>query len=271
MYFKSQNPFGSGCGQPRFYGHRSYSPYEQRQEYDYSTREMAMMEQERRRRAAAAAEFERRRRVEERLAAEEEEYRREKEIERLQRQRAKERKLRQGRHDRSKQRTEKGIVNHLSECSVLYPPGTIVRGPGGRLYRIATPSEHKDENEYLIRHTSGNDESTSNSSCSSTGDGGDNSFDKKPDEPLEFININQITSSKQNEEDSPSKETTSNEELFNVSDISNVSNSFPLQLIPVEDVPDDEDEELRDLHSVWRNRVPSPGQWIEPVESFNAS
>ena len=37
--------------------------------------------------------------------------------------------------------------------------------------------------------------------------------------------------------------------------------------IIVENVPDEEDEELRELHSVWRNRVPSPGEWMEPIES----
>jgi len=38
--------------------------------------------------------------------------------------------------------------------------------------------------------------------------------------------------------------------------------------VEVEDVPDDEDDELRDLHSVWRNRVPSQGQWMEPIDCF---
>ena len=38
--------------------------------------------------------------------------------------------------------------------------------------------------------------------------------------------------------------------------------------LTVEDVPFDEDEELRELHSVWRNRTPSPGEWMEPVDSF---
>lgn len=40
----------------------------------------------------------------------------------------------------------------------------------------------------------------------------------------------------------------------------------PIDVITVEDVPDEEDDELRELRSVWRNRVPSPGKWIEPVE-----
>merc|ERR1712232_248408 len=35
--------------------------------------------------------------------------------------------------------------------------------------------------------------------------------------------------------------------------------------IVVEDVPDEEDEELREIRSIWRNRTPSPGQWMEPV------
>ena len=42
----------------------------------------------------------------------------------------------------------------------------------------------------------------------------------------------------------------------------------PIHNIIVENVPDDEDDELKEMHSVWRNRIPSPGQWMEPVESF---
>ena len=36
--------------------------------------------------------------------------------------------------------------------------------------------------------------------------------------------------------------------------------------VEVEDVPDEEDEELKELHSISRNRSPSPGQWMEPIE-----
>ena len=42
----------------------------------------------------------------------------------------------------------------------------------------------------------------------------------------------------------------------------------PLQTIPVENVPDEEDDELREMKSVFRNRRPSPGQWLEPVEKY---
>jgi hypothetical protein len=37
----------------------------------------------------------------------------------------------------------------------------------------------------------------------------------------------------------------------------------------VEDVSDEEDEELKELRSVWRNRIPSHGQWIEPVDAIS--
>mmetsp|Transcript_7976 Transcript_7976/g.18204 ORF Transcript_7976/g.18204 Transcript_7976/m.18204 type:complete len:209 (+) Transcript_7976:58-684(+) len=42
------------------------------------------------------------------------------------------------------------------------------------------------------------------------------------------------------------------------------------EVVLVEDVPEDEieDDELRDLRSVWRNRRPSPGLLMEPVELF---
>ena len=41
------------------------------------------------------------------------------------------------------------------------------------------------------------------------------------------------------------------------------------EIFVVEDVPDSEDDEFRELHSIWRNRKPSPGAWMEPIESFS--
>ena len=39
--------------------------------------------------------------------------------------------------------------------------------------------------------------------------------------------------------------------------------------IVVETVPNEEDDEHRELHSVWRNRrPPSSGQWMEPCEYY---
>merc|ERR1712159_208704 len=42
------------------------------------------------------------------------------------------------------------------------------------------------------------------------------------------------------------------------------------EVVLVEDVPEDEieDDELVNLRSVWRNRRPSPGLLMEPVELF---
>eukprot|EP00569_Conticribra_weissflogii_P005555 CAMPEP_0171345494 /NCGR_PEP_ID=MMETSP0878-20121228/21753_1 /TAXON_ID=67004 /ORGANISM="Thalassiosira weissflogii, Strain CCMP1336" /LENGTH=425 /DNA_ID=CAMNT_0011848913 /DNA_START=84 /DNA_END=1361 /DNA_ORIENTATION=- len=45
----------------------------------------------------------------------------------------------------------------------------------------------------------------------------------------------------------------------------------PPHIIALEDVSDDEDEEILELASVWRNRSPSRGQWIEPDDSFQSS
>ncbi len=44
----------------------------------------------------------------------------------------------------------------------------------------------------------------------------------------------------------------------------------PPHIIALEDVSDDEDEEILELASVWRNRSPSRGQWIEPDDSFQS-
>ena len=45
--------------------------------------------------------------------------------------------------------------------------------------------------------------------------------------------------------------------------------TIPRAVAVVEDVPYEEDGELNELHSVWRNRQPSPGNWMEPVDSFD--
>lgn len=57
--------------------------------------------------------------------------------------------------------------------------------------------------------------------------------------------------------------------LCRESNNSNGSKNKKTLTLVVEDVPLDEDEELRELHSVWRNRAPEPGQWMQPVDSFD--
>ena len=137
-----------------------------------------------------------------------------------------------------------------------FPPGTIIRGRDGRLYRVVA----KPSNE---QHIANHDDSFSDAdSCSSK------SMDSMEEENVapskETLNAmaNEFTPKSFHNTNKASA-------CFENNDIGNSQkkNTKTLTLV-VEDVPLDEDEELRELRSVWRNRVPEPGQWIEPVESF---
>jgi len=91
------------------------------------------------------AEHERRRREEERLALEEQQRRREMEMMMMQSQR-----------QRGRSMVEQNIRQRLPKKQVSrsagsYPPGTIVRGPDGNLYRVVAPPcpEREDSVESL--------------------------------------------------------------------------------------------------------------------------
>ena len=137
-----------------------------------------------------------------------------------------------------------------------YPPGTVVRGPDGNLYRVsAPPRREKDDNV----------ESRSNIE-----------FDSAP----AFLNglsgpVLASDENKNHDEEDNSDSTQESHGYQGINDDSQMTAAEtaspvqkPLHEMIVEDVPDDEDEEIREMRSIWRNRIPSPGQWMEPVESF---
>merc|ERR1719389_213573 len=153
-----------------------------------------------------------------------------------------------------------------------YPSGSIVLGPDGNLYRLVDSrlrEKEDDVSQVSSAHSSGSAEN------------------EEPKEdaiqsPKKWDHMNvEIL----DEDELSRDESTVSEEWHDCNDIIGENDSCkkhpaqkeytyrpkwvtPLDGVSVEDVPDEEDDELRDIHSVWRNRVPSPGQWMEPVESF---
>lgn len=109
-------------------------------------------------------------------------------------------------------------------------PHRIVRGRDGRLYRVASPAVANDESppEIIIPTLSVPEVSTNAS-----------------ERPLQM---------KKNEDPIP--------KLKN--EMSKKPSRRRVDVI-VEDASDSEYED-KDLNSVWRNRRPSPGEWMEPVE-----
>jgi len=198
-----------------------------------------MMEEERRRKA----EHERRRRTEERLALEEHQRRREMEM--MQRQR--------GRSMVEQNRQQRLPKKQASRSAGSYPPGTIVRGPDGNLYRVVAPPRPEREDSM----ESFSDTSSDSHDSMSTENRGNEVAAEEP--------THQETScdDKKSKELATGRSTDSN----TAESVSSMQKKEPLNEIIVENVPDEEDEELKEMHSVWRNRVPSPGQWLEPVEA----
>lgn len=263
---RNRNPFSSS-----YYGRR-------RQQEDYLRR----VEEERRRKAAIElerdsirrqqidedrrrkAEYERRRQLEEEEIANYQQqqrvqqYRRQEAINRLkmednrrkkaeleQEQRQAEGMLRedQQRRDMLQRRKQQQSVGR----STANPTSSAMRGHNGIQYRVSAPP-----NTYTRWHYN-NDES---STCSETGS-------SMSEEETYDVNMNKDTK----DEFTYTPDSSCNSSLQYTGRVWDDTKSLK-PLIEVEDVPDDEDDELRDLHSVWRNRVPSKGEWMEPIESF---
>jgi len=202
-----------------------------------------LMDEERRRKAA----HERRKRVEveEQMAIEERQRRHA--METLQRKHNKMETMR-------RQRLEKKQPDGMSDS---LPLGTIVRGPDGNLYRIAVPPqcERDDISE----------------SCPVTHCDRNLIISTKNKENAVVIDKPENGSPECNDsgDDVPLKNCPNNNHTYEVIDsVTPFQEDVLIPEIVVENVPDEEDDALRELRSVWRNRVPSPGQWMEPVESF---
>lgn len=265
---KSRNPFSSS-----YYGRRrQQEDYRQRVEEDH--RRKASLELERDnirrqqidedRRRKAENERRRRRQLEEEEIAKHQQqqrvqqYRRQEAINRLkmednrrkkaeleQEQRQAEGMLRedQQRRDMLQRRKQQQSVGR----STANPTSSAMRGHNGIQYRVSAPP-----NTYTRWHYN-NDES---STCSETGS-------SMSEEETYDVNMNKDTK----DEFTYTPDSSCNSSLQYTGRVWDDTKSLK-PLIEVEDVPDDEDDELRDLHSVWRNRVPSKGEWMEPIESF---
>jgi hypothetical protein len=140
-----------------------------------------------------------------------------------------------------------------------FPPGTIIRGRDGRLYRVVADPRLKDDDESIHSNGSVSEASVQSSSCSDSvqSNTDEMAVEHHADEKIKL-------------------DATANEFIpkdASKSALTKVTNDKPTKkkqfTLTVEDVPFGEDEELKDLHSVWRNRAPSPGEWMEPVDSFD--
>mmetsp|Transcript_20084 Transcript_20084/g.48287 ORF Transcript_20084/g.48287 Transcript_20084/m.48287 type:complete len:244 (-) Transcript_20084:1423-2154(-) len=239
MYTNNYDPFGF---QSPYFGDPFSSSYEHRRQQEVA-RHQILMDEERRRKAA----HERRKRVEveEQMAIEE-------------RQRRHTMETPQRKHNKMetmrRQRLEKKQPDGMSDS---LPLGTIVRGPDGNLYRIAVPPqcERDDISE----------------SCPVTHCDRNLIISTKNKENAVVIDKPENGSPECNDsgDDVPLKNCPNNNHTYEVIDsVTPFQEDVLIPEIVVENVPDEEDDALRELRSVWRNRVPSPGQWMEPVESF---
>mmetsp|Transcript_26936 Transcript_26936/g.57992 ORF Transcript_26936/g.57992 Transcript_26936/m.57992 type:complete len:240 (-) Transcript_26936:155-874(-) len=237
MFFNNSN---------EYFGYADYPSRGNRFQSEF-TRRQRIMEEDRRR----EAEIERRRRMEKEMARRRNNEMRQREcndVEQLRRQR----------------------LAPMKSSRKKTPSYQIFQGPNGRLYRV--PCDVSDDIVYphsntdidhglFLNHTEGEEEKES--------------YRKNCDETF----VDNYDIAKRESSDSESVISHECDEFQGIDANSQMEiasreaspmeeDSLPRQEIVVEDVPNEEDEELRELRSVWRNRVPSPGQWIEPIEYF---
>mmetsp|Transcript_23556 Transcript_23556/g.48250 ORF Transcript_23556/g.48250 Transcript_23556/m.48250 type:complete len:270 (+) Transcript_23556:98-907(+) len=262
--YNHNDPFG------HFYGTPMTSAREQQRLRQELARRQHIREMERRK----LAEIEWRRRMEAKMAMEEEERKRRKlrEMEFIERQR---------RIEKDEEERRRSLFSDRVSCDneFYYSPGTIVRGPDGRLYRFvsapsSTPAKEKmEEGRGNGTRNSIFQDDANNHRCVSDSDDDESSVSSEEEQSHSLSGIENDDESatsetfhNSEEDENEAPETATKEgQLANAQEITS-SNVPSVQLIPVEDVPDEEDDELRELRSIWRNRMPSEGQWMEPVE-----
>lgn len=246
MFSQSYDPFGFN----------PYCSFEQQRRQEIARRQ-CLLEAERRRRA----ELEWRKRNEEKMAMKER-RRREKELLELQRQKEEERR-RRGRRLAGERRN-----NGRDENSLPYPPGTIVLGPDGRLYTVTAPKENR-RGGHTSRTSSVSDLSElDHLGVENEEERGIGQECAPSPQDTQSVSSNLVDDTR-DALDAMEEKMQLQKDAEDLLKADEVSESLPIHMIAVEDVPDEEDEELRELHSVWRNRIPSLGQWIEPVDSFD--
>ncbi|KAL7460630.1 hypothetical protein ACHAXS_001074 [Conticribra weissflogii] len=252
--YNHNDPFGYFYGTPM-----AFARGQQRLRHEMERRQH-IREMERQK----LAQIEWRRRMEAKMAMEEEERKRRKmrEMEFIDRQRRMEEE-----EEEEEELQRCMFADRRGRCGdeSYYSPGTIVRGPDGRLYRVvsAPSSPPAKEVEEESKLNSIFEEYDKGHRCISDSDDTESVSSEVEQSPT--------LSESENDDESEATESIHDSEkegvLTNAQQIT--SSKVPsVQLIPVEDVPDEEDEELRELRSIWRNRMPSEGQWMEPVEVF---
>ena len=156
-----------------------------------------------------------------------------------------------------------------------YAPGTIVLGPDGNLYRVISAPTNDDERLHSGEESSSHKiDSIDNDQLTPVGkkrfsasDESKENFDEQmtPAEENKLFHQESETSSESEESIDDVCASHTHEDHFYDAESTYPAIRRPEE-VQVEDVPDEEDEELRELHSIWRNRSPSPGQWMEPIE-----
>lgn len=264
---RSRNPFSSS-----YYGRRRQQERKAAIELERENIRRQQIDEDRRRKA----EYERRLRrqlEEEEIAKHQQQqrvqqYRRQEAINRLQMEEKRRKKaeyekqqreaaeemLREDQQRRDMLQRRKQEQQRSVRTSTTYPKSSVVRGPDGRLYRVS---------EQPNAHTRWNyDDDESSRTCSETS----SSSMSEEEEETHDVDMNEDTA---NDEFTYTPDSSNSSSLQYTGRIwdNDAKSLKPLGVeVEIEDVPDEEDDELRDLHSVWRNRVPSHGQWMEPID-----
>lgn len=160
------------------------------------------------------------------------------------------------------------FIEEESSCSEEEdePEFRIVRGPDGRLYRVRNETQSKQKTKPVLKSRSVNDQN--------------NQYNRQQEElrsntSSRNIPVKKSTSSMDVEgDDENATPVTSSSRMATPASPSKKShkgkkgkkNKKKKITIVVEDASDSEYDD--EFDSPWRNRRPSPGEWLEPVENF---
>lgn len=146
------------------------------------------------------------------------------------------------------------------------PPNQIIRGVDGRLYKAPYVEQDDVVKSQTNKKLDTNVSTSENDSTSDDSASDEESSSSNTDETMDDDDDNESATSLEWEEcqdhDDGSQILATDAVLLKENDAPSHEETI------VEDVPDEEDGELRELRSIWRNRVPSPGHWMEPVETY---
>lgn len=167
----------------------------------------------------------------------------------------------------------KHIVKSATEEPNYY---TIVRGNDGRMYRVSTRQRNLDREQSRVEENSKDNVENAakqNYTLVRGNDGrwyqvplenGENDHNHKPSSKNVSTPTIRKSSSGRVTERLRQMELTKEKSRKT---IKNQKKSPRCPTVLVEDASDSERDDDNDLKSIWRNRRPSPGQWMEPVEN----